>query len=124
MSQHLPRDDGKLPPNQPRLGITWETAKDEPCQTSGERTVVSAEHSVSVLKEVEPERLPRRLRQGASAELYAPPLITVQLARELGARGRVWQQLWFTAALNKALVKGDRGPCRAGRTTKGGTGTS
>lgn len=105
-------------------GSHWETAKDEPCQASGERTVISAEHNVSVLKEVEPERLPRRLRQGASAELHAPPPITVQLARELGERGRGWQQLCFTVALNKALAKGDQGPSRAGRTTKGGTGTS
>lgn len=98
-------------------GSHWETAKDEPCQVSGDVTAISAECTI-------PEWLPRRFRQGANPELCAPQLITMQLARERKERQWFWQQPCFTVALNNALVKGDQGPCRAGRITQGGRGTT
>lgn len=89
-------------------GSLWESAKDEPCQASKETTAVSAEGRLSVVKEVQHERLPRRPRQGANPELCAPQLIKGQPARKWGERQCFCQQPCFTAALNNALVKGDQ----------------
>ena len=86
-------------------------------------TAVSAERTVSVLK-LNLNDCPEGSGKEPTQSSGAPQLITVQLARKWGKKQCFWQQLRFPVALNNAFAKGGQGPCRAGRITHSGRGTT